>query len=166
MSTALQNDTSGSGSGGGAPSSSDSPSPVVLMALITKKQGLSWDEFSDYWKNRHRQLVSPWLERRGVLKYRQIHLSPTASTLINGPSSSSGALDGSATNPSGGVPILPYDGILELELASYQTWADMLQDPYYTDVVVHDERKFFDATKIVMGLGFGVVGVEGGRAVV
>ncbi|OCK82072.1 hypothetical protein K432DRAFT_294062 [Lepidopterella palustris CBS 459.81] len=134
--------------------------PITLMALITKKKELTWDEFSEYWRISHARLVAPWLEKRGVLKYRQIHLSRDSDAVING--DSAGVLD--SEHNTGGVEVFQCDGILELELPSFQTWIDLMKDPYYADVVVHDERKFFDAKKVVMGIGSSVVPVENGKA--
>lgn len=67
-------------------------------------------------------------------------------------------------NNTSGVEVFKCDGILELELPSFEVWADMMKDPYYAEVVVHDERKFFDAKQIVMGVGKSVVPVENGKA--
>jgi len=52
-----------------------------------------------------------------------------------------------------------------LEAASLEAWAQAVQDPYHVEVIVPDEQKFFQGTKIVMGLG-GIFGWEGGKAVV
>ena len=46
-----------------------------------------------------------------------------------------------------------------LEVALLEAWT---QDPYYVEVIVPDEQKFFQGKKIVMGLGELFGWVEGG----
>jgi len=58
---------------------------------------------------------------------------------------------------------IKYDGVVMLEVALLEAWA---QDPYYVEVIVPDEQKFFQGKKIVMGLGELFGWVEGGKAVV
>jgi hypothetical protein len=53
-----------------------------------------------------------------------------------------------------------------LEVASLEAWAQAVQDPYYVEVIVPDEQKFFQGKKIVMGLGELFRWVEGGKEVV
>lgn len=54
---------------------------------------------------------------------------------------------------------IKYDGVM-LEVALLEAWA---QDPYYVEVIVLDEQKFFQVKKIVMGLGELFVCWGGGR---
>jgi hypothetical protein len=50
-----------------------------------------------------------------------------------------------------------------LEVASLEAWAQAVQGPYYVEVIVLDEQKFFQGKKIAIGLG-GLFGwMEGGR---
>lgn len=53
-----------------------------------------------------------------------------------------------------------------LEVAPLEAWAQAVQDPYYVEVIVPDEQKFFQSKKIVMGLDELSGWVEGGKAVV
>jgi hypothetical protein len=53
-----------------------------------------------------------------------------------------------------------------LEVASLEAWAQAVQDPYYVEVIVSDEQKFFQSKKVVVGLGELSVWVDGGKAVV
>jgi hypothetical protein len=46
--------------------------PWTLIAFITRKPGISREEFSLHWQNTHAVLVAPWAEKWGITKYRQV----------------------------------------------------------------------------------------------
>jgi len=57
-----------------------------------------------------------------------------------------------------------FDGIVEVQVPTWETYTKALEDPYYVEVVRPDEQKFFDEKQLAFSLGFDYLGVEGGQA--
>ncbi|KAI1618325.1 EthD domain-containing protein [Exophiala viscosa] len=117
-----------------------SSGPVTILALVTRKQSLTTQEFHKYWIDKHGPLVGPFLSKMGALTYRQFHVDPATTSV-------------------------PYDGIVQLELPSMETWAKLSSDPFYKEVVMPDETKFFETDKVVLVTGRNYSVVENGQFV-
>lgn len=47
--------------------------PLVRVTVcVNRRPGMSEDEFSDYWVNKHGPLATEWLLRCGILRYVQV----------------------------------------------------------------------------------------------
>jgi hypothetical protein len=80
-----------------------------------------------------------------------MHLDDKADAMFN--------LPGSAER----YDIIPYDGIVEIVAPSPEIYAQALKDPYYTDVLMKDEAKFFVQKAIIVGTGGGNLVVDNGK---
>ncbi|OAG35263.1 hypothetical protein AYO21_10534 [Fonsecaea monophora] len=124
---------------GGAPPENPSH-PITMLAFVTRNENLSVEEFQKHWIEKHGPLVGGFLSSKGVLSYRQFHIDQS-------------------NNPLG------YDGVVQLQIPSLETWAKISSDKYYQDVVVPDEQRFFQAAKMVILTGKNYSVVEGGQYV-
>ncbi len=43
-----------------------------LSMMVHRKKGMSEEEFSKYWTQKHAPLVKEWLAKYGVLRYTQV----------------------------------------------------------------------------------------------
>ncbi|OQU99376.1 EthD domain-containing protein [Cladophialophora immunda] len=111
-----------------------------MLAFVTRSEHLSVEEFQKHWVENHGPLVGKFLSSMGVLSYRQFHIDQR-------------------NNPLG------YDGIVQLEIPSLETWGKISSDKYYQEVIVPDEQKFFQSAKMVILTGQNYSVVEGGQYV-
>ncbi|KAF2499722.1 hypothetical protein BU16DRAFT_579223 [Lophium mytilinum] len=124
---------------------------VWLIAFITRLPSLTHEEYCTYWREKHAPLVTPWFPKHGITDYRQIHLNPATSSILSLP----------------GENTIQYDGILQLQVPSLEAWAEAVKDPFYTDVIVPDEQRFFVGKKMVIGVAAEIfVGMEGGKPLI
>jgi len=112
---------------------------IKLTFCLRRKPGLSWEEFSDYWRNVHAPLVKERAEVLGIRRYVQVRTLQQRELMA--------ALQ--ARN--GGAPE-PFDGIAEL-------WYDELggqRTPESVEagrVLLEDERNFIDLPASPMWFG-------------
>lgn len=100
---------------------------VKIIALLKRKEGLSREEFSRYWADRHGPLIVRVYPQ--IRRYVQNHL----------------------VVPPGG-PEPPYDGVAEVWFDSLEDWQETAR--FYASeegrVIRDDEDKFMDNTKMVV----------------
>lgn len=99
---------------------------IKLIALVKRKPGMTLEEFSRYWENKHGPLVARVFP--GVRKYVQNH---------------------PARLPGGGEPKV--DGVVELwfdDLASFRAASDFYLGEK-GKVIRDDEEKFIDRSQMV-----------------
>ncbi|MFC0306110.1 EthD domain-containing protein [Rhizorhabdus histidinilytica] len=109
---------------------------ITMIVFVTRKTDLSYDEFSDYWLNRHAPLVKSVPEfMRHVRKYVQHHRAP----------------GGEAVAPFGDSP--DYDGVGEIWFDSREAMKAAFEEPRYLEVIRPDEKKFFDASRCLSFIG-------------
>jgi uncharacterized protein (TIGR02118 family) len=102
---------------------------VKLIICATRKPGMSHEEFSAYWRQKHGPLVKSVTEfSRHVRRYVQCHLAKTAVPF------------GTAGD---------YDGVAELWFDSIESAAAAFREPKYLEVIRPDERKFLDLQKCI-----------------
>ncbi|KAI0659586.1 hypothetical protein C8Q70DRAFT_1053934 [Cubamyces menziesii] len=107
-----------------------------MIVLAVPKEGLSQEEFSAYWTEKHAPLfMSIAISKRNVLKYEQLHLDPKPTALIDS-ATGWGALAHHQLPKFGGVAIL--------EAESPEKIAEIFQDEEYRRVVTPDEGMFCD----------------------
>ncbi len=102
---------------------------VKYIICARRKSGMSREEFSTYWRNRHGPLVKSVPEfMRHVRKYVQCHLV-------------------------GGAPPLgvegPYDGVAELWFDSPEEIEQAFEEPRYLEIIRPDELKFVDISSCI-----------------
>ncbi len=101
---------------------------VTMIVFVRRKQGISREEFSRYWFERHAPLVLSTPEfMQHVRKYVQYH--PAA-----GPTAA-GSLFGDITD---------YDGVGEIWFDSREAMNAALTEPRYLEIMRPDELKFID----------------------
>lgn len=102
---------------------------VKLIICASRKPGMTRDEFSRYWRERHGPLVKSVTEfSRHVRKYVQCHLNEAAVPF--------------------GIPA-PYDGVAELWFDSVESAAAAFREPRYLEIIRPDELKFADPQKCI-----------------
>jgi len=112
---------------------------IKLTFCLRRKPGMSWEEFSDYWRNVHAPLVKARAEVLGIRRYVQVRTLQQRELMA--------ALQ--ARN--GGAPE-PFDGIAELwfdELGGQRTAESVKAG----QVLLEDERNFIDLPASPMWFG-------------
>src|SRR3546814_5431273 len=104
---------------------------ITMIVFVARKAGLTPEQFSDYWLNRHAPLVKSVPEfMRYVRKYVQHHAAPGAPE---------------AGSPFGDIP--DYDGVGEIWFDSRESMQAAFEEPRYLEIIRPDEEKFIDATR-------------------
>ena len=103
---------------------------ITMIVFVSRKAGLSQEEFSAYWRERHAPLVKGVPEfMRHVRKYVQHHPAP--------------GVDAVAPFGDGGG----YDGVGEIWFDSREAMAAAFGEPRYLEIIRPDEANFFDASR-------------------
>lgn len=99
---------------------------IVLLGFYKRRPDLTWEAFSDHWRNIHGALLRDTPETaRHLRRYVQHHLRP---------------------NPAYPEAALPFDGFSEVWFDSMEARAAMHADPVYQRLMPDDEQKFLDLT--------------------
>jgi uncharacterized protein (TIGR02118 family) len=100
---------------------------IVLLGFYKRRPDLTWDQFSDHWRNVHGPLMRDTPEAaRYIRRYVQHHIRP---------------------NPlSPGVASLDFDGFSEAWFDSVESREKMHQQPIFKEIMYPDEAKFLDMT--------------------
>jgi hypothetical protein len=98
---------------------------VKLVAFLRRQEGMSREEFSEYWEHQHGPLFLGTEELTGrVTKYVQNHVLPT----------NSGPFD-------------VYDGVVEIGFREIADVARVFGHPSYTEIIRPDEERFLDSDR-------------------
>lgn len=101
---------------------------ITMIVFVRRKSGLSHDEFSRYWFERHGPLVKSIPEfMRHVRKYIQYHRAPGQAA--------TGSLFGD---------IPDYDGVGEIWFDSREAMNEAFREPRYLEIIKPDELRFID----------------------
>ncbi len=114
---------------------------VKLVFCLTRKDGMSREEFQAYWRDTHAPLVARHAATLGIQRYVQVH---TASTPI----------DDALRTGRGGPE--PYDGVAELWWESVTAMAAAATSEAGTAAsweLLEDERRFIDLTRSPLFFG-------------
>lgn len=101
---------------------------LIIMGFYHRRPDLTWEQFSDHWKNVHGPLLrnSPQTKKY-IRRYVQHHIRPNT------------AWDG--------VAPLDYDGFSEVWYDSIEARKEMQADPFWQETMVADEALFLDMSK-------------------
>lgn len=120
---------------------------ITMIVFVRRKQGMSREEFSRYWFERHGPLVKSVPEfMRHVQKYIQYHPAPG--------SNAAGSLFGDITD---------YDGVGEIWFDSREAMNAALSEPRYLEIIKPDEREFIDLEGCLSFIGDERVMYDGQR---
>ncbi|CDO76181.1 hypothetical protein BN946_scf185037.g4 [Trametes cinnabarina] len=104
-----------------------------MTVLIKPKEGMSFEDFLDYWEHKHAALFnSIAISKRNLYKYEQFHVDSTSTAILTKAWSE-------AMNP-----IPPYAGVASFEADSPEKILEIFDDEEYLRVVAPDEDKFVD----------------------
>ncbi|KAG6551672.1 hypothetical protein Mapa_006759 [Marchantia paleacea] len=105
---------------------------LKVSVLVKRKEGVSFEDFDNYWTYNHGALLAslPKL-RHNFLKYTQNHVDLNVSKAAN-------AL---------GFPVADYDGILDILVENWETFQALYASDEYQNFVIPDEQNFVDRSK-------------------
>ncbi|KAJ5088061.1 hypothetical protein N7456_011677 [Penicillium angulare] len=108
--------------------SSSSISPVKVIIFAKRKEGMTKEEFSEYWRGPHAEyfLALPVVKRR-CLKYEQYH---------------EGIDDRSKTEDALSFPQSGWDGVAFVTFDSREGAAEVFNDPAFKELAATDSPKF------------------------
>lgn len=102
---------------------------ITMVVFVTRKAGLSHEQFVDHWLNRHGPLVLGVPEfMRHVRKYVQHHRAPA---------------EAQREAIFGHVP--DYDGVGEIWFDSHAAMKAAFEEARYIEIIRPDEESFIDA---------------------
>jgi uncharacterized protein (TIGR02118 family) len=102
---------------------------ITMIVYVRRKAGLTREEFTRYWRDKHAPLVLSTPEfMQYVRKYVQYHFAPGKAA--------DGSLFGDIAND--------YDGVGEIWFESREAMNAALNEPRYLEVMRPDEEKFID----------------------
>ncbi|KAG6918184.1 hypothetical protein DXG01_016171 [Tephrocybe rancida] len=104
---------------------------VRLLMLIKKKEGLTREEFSDYWRNVHAKLFMKLdIVKTNCLRYEQVkgHTDSKWATVLT----------------DSGLPTSDYDGVLMLDGESFEKLFEIFRSEEFLRNVAPDEENFVD----------------------
>ena len=102
---------------------------IKLSVFLTRRPGISHQQFISYWTNEHARLLLSLEEfTSAVRRYTQLHPVDSSERL----------------------PTAPYDGIAELWIDDRDSLEQTFRQEAYATVVAADEERFLDRTKTVM----------------
>ncbi|MGE0599082.1 MAG: EthD domain-containing protein [Dehalococcoidia bacterium] len=104
---------------------------IKLTYCLRRKPGLTWDEFSEYWRTTHAPLVKERAEVLGIKRYVQVRTLQDRS------------LHARLQARNGGSPE-PFDGIAELWYESLGTGIRNEAASQAARELLDDERNFID----------------------
>ncbi|KAF7797940.1 hypothetical protein EIP86_009147 [Pleurotus ostreatoroseus] len=113
---------------------------VRLSVLFFPAQGITHEQFSQYWLHEHgKRFMSLDIVKRNLTKYEQFHVNPKLSNQI------AAALSSSEQTP--------FWGLVTFEAESYEKINEVLTDPEYIRVVFPDEKNILDRSKSMVLAG-------------
>jgi hypothetical protein len=118
---------------------------IKITYCLTRKAGMSRDEFQDYWFNRHAPLVARHRQALRIARYVQLHTGDFEMTDVIRASRMDGRLDA--------APAI-YDGVAQLWWASLEDLATATPEALEAGrQLVEDEAKFIDFAKSPLWFG-------------
>ncbi|KAG8525379.1 uncharacterized protein KY384_009023 [Bacidia gigantensis] len=110
---------------------------VRLLIFLYRKEGMSFDDFDNYWRDEHTEVICKIpIFKRNLLKYEQIHLHKDEVE--------------SYKNGERPVAVADYDGIAVLDAVSAEKIREMFEDKEYQETAGEDEKNFIERTKAVI----------------
>ncbi|MEV6013110.1 EthD domain-containing protein [Streptomyces sp. NPDC051976] len=106
---------------------------IKVVCLLKKRDGLSDEEFRDYYENHHVKIFAGLLDHPGIKRYVRRYLTPIADPTT------------------GAVRSAGFDVIMELWISDqelFETQFQSAQDSDFRALVAEDEAKLFDRTQM------------------
>ncbi|KAL2208470.1 hypothetical protein CC79DRAFT_1395462 [Sarocladium strictum] len=129
-----------------------STEPLIRISIcIHRRQGVSEDEFHQYWAHEHGPLAAEWLKRCGIVKYVQYHTSSKHRELARKMSEAVGR------------PVLDWDGIADFYVHKYEDFEAAFLDSEYRERIRPDELKLIDMETVRMTVGVDYVCIDEGH---
>ncbi|KAI9151360.1 hypothetical protein HJFPF1_08562 [Paramyrothecium foliicola] len=132
-----------------------------VKLFYNRKQGISPEEFNRYWANDHAALATPFHLRIGVVKYSQVRTMGPVDIWIFPSITEFRDL----IRVPGGLPVLEFDGAVEMWVPNIEVLQTMNQDPEYVNKIQPDEANFIDLSSMRMIIGVDYIVVENQNAV-
>jgi len=127
---------------------------MKVCMFLKRKNGMSHDEFNQYWTEKHTPLIQDWLPKHGISRDTQFHTSPSFQQQCI-----SKVADLQHMKP------LDYDGIVEMVMPDVQCLANARKDQLYQNTVRPSEEKFIEVSQTQYMVGWQETIVHKGRAV-
>ena len=108
---------------------------ITIQYALRRKTGMTFDEFSAYWRGPHADLVKSMAPRLGIIRYVQNHaVLPDIAIAMQ-------AMRGTAA---------PFDGVASISFGSAEELAKANTDPSAAQaqhLLAEDEAKFIDIAR-------------------
>lgn len=119
---------------------------LVVLGFYNRHPSLSWQQFSDHWRNVHGPLIASTAAARKYMKrYVQHHIRPEQDF--------------------GDKLALGFDGFSETWYEDADARKSMRADPVWQELIVADDHRFLDMTRTrTMMYDTPVVQISGGQA--
>jgi len=119
---------------------------IKMTICLRRKKGLTQEQFSDYWLNKHGPLVKKHAGVLRIARYAQCHTRAAVQELYD------------AARKSAGLPPAPepYDGFVEMWWNSMEDFKAASVDPEAMKArseLFHDERQFIDHANSLANYG-------------
>jgi uncharacterized protein (TIGR02118 family) len=100
---------------------------IKLTAFLTRKPGLSHEQFSAYWRDKHAPLVQSLAPFKSLVR-RYVQLRPVEGV-------------------PNGLPLARYDGIAEIWFDNLRDVFELIRNEHFLSVVTKDEENFLDGSR-------------------
>jgi uncharacterized protein (TIGR02118 family) len=100
---------------------------IKVTAFLTRKPGMSREQFSAYWRDKHAPLVQSLTSFRSLVR-RYVQQHP-------------------AEGVPNRLPLAPYDGTAEIWFDDLSDVLKMIGDEHFLSVVAKDEENFLDRSR-------------------
>lgn len=159
---------------------------MKVCMFLKRKNGMSHDEFNQYWTEKHTPLIQDWLPKHGISRdtqvcqhYEALRLSSNRMFCLKNPRARPSNLFSLQfhTSPSfqqqciskvadlQHMKPLDYDGIVEMVMPDVQCLANARKDQLYQNTVRPSEEKFIEVSQTQYMVGWQETIVHKGRAV-
>jgi len=106
---------------------------IRLIALMTRLPHVSFEQFDRHWGEIHKPLIESLpAVKSGLVKYKQFHISPETNAAL----------------AAKGLPVMPYDGIVEWEAEKLEDILDLFASEELIKKVIPDEENFFQRSSV------------------
>jgi len=111
-------------------------SKVKIIALVKRKEGMSFDEFDEYWRVHHGSfVVNHPIAQIAMDSYVQLHINKEGTEKMQ-----------KVAGPVRGRQ--DWDGMVEVTFKSLDEFFDWNKEPYFQNVVLKDEDKFIETLQL------------------
>ncbi|KAL0580556.1 hypothetical protein V5O48_001465 [Marasmius crinis-equi] len=110
---------------------------VRMLLFVKKREDLSYEEFSRYWKEVHAPIfLGIDIVKKDVLLYEQLHVNQEVKKQLQ----------------AAGTQVPKYDGVVVIEVESLEKVLEVNQNPEYVEKVFGDAKNLFKMDNLEQGL--------------